>query len=198
MNGKASCAVKYFETPEWDKVENIELLNAEWTENPEVSASFRIFHDDRSLHVAMDARERDIRAELTGPLDPVHMDSCLEFFLEPRADGRYFNFEINPLGTLCLGFGRSRVGRLRLVPNDMARFNITPCRREGGWGVTFEVPLDFIRLFFPDFEFVGECRANFYKCGDSTPLPHYLSWSRIESDVPDFHRPQDFGRLIFS
>jgi hypothetical protein len=40
-------------------------------------------------------------------------------------------------------------------------------------------------------------RANFYKCGDSTAVPHYLSWSHIATETPDFHRPEFFGELYF-
>ena len=39
-------------------------------------------------------------------------------------------------------------------------------------------------------------RANFYKCGDKTAHPHYLSWSPIDTPKPDFHRPEFFGELI--
>ena len=40
-------------------------------------------------------------------------------------------------------------------------------------------------------------RANFYKCGDKTLQPHFLSWSPIHSEKPDFHRPEDFGIINF-
>jgi hypothetical protein len=41
------------------------------------------------------------------------------------------------------------------------------------------------------------CRANFYKCGDDLPEPHFLSWNNIIADKPDFHLPQYFGTLTF-
>ena len=57
----------------------------------------------------------------------------------------------------------------------------------------------FLSFFFPDFraESGAEMRANFYKCGDKTVTPHYLAWNPIHTPAPAFHRPQDFGRLIF-
>ena len=42
----------------------------------------------------------------------------------------------------------------------------------------------------------GAMAGNFYKCGDETPHPHYLAWSALSSDHPDFHRRQDFGQLL--
>jgi hypothetical protein len=40
-------------------------------------------------------------------------------------------------------------------------------------------------------------RANFYKCGDGTSVPHYLSWNQVITETPDFHRPEFFGEISF-
>ena len=37
-----------------------------------------------------------------------------------------------------------------------------------------------------------------HKCGDLTNHKHYLSWNMVQSEKPDFHRPEDFGRMMFS
>jgi hypothetical protein len=39
--------------------------------------------------------------------------------------------------------------------------------------------------------------ANFYKCGDDTMQPHYLTWSPVSTERPDFHQPDFFGLLRF-
>ena len=39
-------------------------------------------------------------------------------------------------------------------------------------------------------------RANFYKCGDETSHPHWLSWSPVKE--LNFHAPDDFGELKFT
>ena len=48
---------------------------------------------------------------------------------------------------------------------------------------------------------LGQCgtllRGNCYKCGDLTDHPHYLSWSAINSETPNFHRSDDFGLFFF-
>lgn len=38
-------------------------------------------------------------------------------------------------------------------------------------------------------------KANFYKCGDGLTVPHYLSWSPIVTEKPDFHRPEFFNQI---
>jgi len=185
--------------PDWERIPAVELTHAPWLEPCAVTARARLCHDGETLWVRMEAEEADIRAELTGKLDPVCADSCLEFFLAPKADDdRYFNFEWNPLGTLCLGFGAERPTRVRQVVKDAERlFRPRPFRTETGWGITFRVPLTFLRLYLPDCAFEGEAACNFYKCGDATAEPHYLAWAPLTCDTPDFHRRQDFGRLLF-
>ena len=39
--------------------------------------------------------------------------------------------------------------------------------------------------------------ANFYKGGDKTSRPHWLTWSFVDKPNPDFHRPDFFGTLVF-
>ena len=39
-------------------------------------------------------------------------------------------------------------------------------------------------------------RGNFYKCGDKTAHPHFVSWNPVGTPSPDFHRPEFFGELL--
>jgi hypothetical protein len=39
--------------------------------------------------------------------------------------------------------------------------------------------------------------ANFYKCGDATSQPHWLTWAPVDVQPPDFHRPEFFGHIEF-
>ena len=40
-------------------------------------------------------------------------------------------------------------------------------------------------------------RANFYKCGDKLTVPHYVTWSPVETVKPDYHQPEYFGNIKF-
>lgn len=179
-------------TAKWE-----ELSHTAWLPKGAVASRFQALHDGQRLYIRMEAEETPIRAVCTGPLDSVCEDSCLEFFIAPEPGERYFNFEINPLGTLCLGFGGRPPDRVRQVPRNMEQFRIRPYEKDAGWGVMFEIPLSFLRLYFPQFSFSGKAAANFYKCGEKTERPHYLAWSPLISERPDFHRRQDFGTLVF-
>ena len=83
---------------------------------------------------------------MTGKLDAVCTDSCLEFFLAPWSeDARYFNFEFNPLGALYLGFGGERATRVRQVVKDAEKsFAPKPFFTAEGWGIEYRIPVSFL------------------------------------------------------
>jgi len=195
----SSYTVKRVQTSKWSAIPAVELAHQPWLAPCDVAAKAQACHDGERLYVRMEARERDVRATLTGPLDQVCDDSCLEFFFAPdAADARYFNFEWNPLGALYLGFGAERKTRVRQIVRDPdALFAPRPFTTDGGWGIEFSVPASFIRLYMPGFALGGAAAGNFYKCGDRTRTPHYLAWAGLTSDTPDYHRRGDFGALMF-
>lgn len=194
---KPSYIVKRVSAPDWAQVPAVTLAHQPWLENNGVEASAQMCHDGETIYVRLTAKEKNIRATLTEPLSMVCNDSCLEFFFSPESGARYFNFEWNPLGTLYLGFGAERSTRTRLMVKDKeALFAPQPFETADGWGIEFKVPVTFIRMFFPAFD-LRAATANFYKCGDQTEKPHYLAWSSLTSERPDYHRANDFGALVF-
>jgi len=183
----------------WKDIPSLDVSQVLWLPDPGVSMSARLCHDSGQLFVSMTAKESNIRQQENGPLDQVCNDSCMEFFLDPLGDGRYFNFEFNPMGNIYLGYGRERGNRARLIFEDYRnRFSVSTVSSAQGWSVSFTVPLSFLNIFYPGL-ILGkgaELRANFYKCGDKTVTPHYLAWNSVEVPAPDFHRPEYFGKII--
>jgi len=191
--------VKKVETVDWNGIPEVELAHTPWLAPCDIGAKAQACHDGETLYVRMQAKESAIRATLTGPLEQVCNDSCLEFFFAPLADDkRYFNFEWNPLGTLYLGFGAERNTRVRQIVKDTKElFDPKPFKTEDGWGVEFSIPASYIRLYMPEFALAGEAACNFYKCGDKTEVQHYLAWKQLTGEHPDYHRRQDFGTIVF-
>lgn len=187
------------QTPDWEKTPAVTLSHTPWLTPCAIEAKAQACHDGENLYVRMEAKESAIRATLTGPLEQVCNDSCLEFFFAPDTnDARYFNFEWNLLGALYLGFGAERSSRVRqIVRNPQEQFSQKSFETEDGWGVEFAIPASFIRLYMPTFALSGEAACNFYKCGDKTEIQHYLAWAPLSSEKPDYHRRQDFGVLRF-
>lgn len=184
---------------DWAQVPALPIDTLLWSPEVPISAEARICYDEHALYIQMQATEPHIRAEDRDILGAPCKDSCLEFFFCPiPGDTRYFNIEYNPNACMYLGFGD--IGRLvRLVPNE-AMFQPKVIYIADGWQIAYQIPFDFIRHFFPEFQPVSgtSIRANCYKCGDLTVQPHYLSWNPMTSETPAFHRPHDFGLMHFA
>jgi hypothetical protein len=183
---------------------------------PESSAhapetSFRVLHDGTNLYVRFDVRDRYVRSVQTAYQAPVCTDSCVEFFVQPKAGKGYFNFEVNAGGTLLLYY----VEDPARTPQGLAKF--TPVAEQWGrlveirsslprvvdpeiaepvtWQVRYKVPLAVLEAYVGEVGRDGAVwRANFYKCGDKTSHPHWLSWSPVSA--LNFHLPACFGELV--
>lgn len=166
----------------------------------DIAATAQLCYDEEHIFVRLTAKEANVRAEYTGLLDAPCEDSCLEFFFCPNYDDdRYFNIEYNPNCCIYLGIGSGIHDLVRLVPGADIPFSPASTRTEDGWEITYQIPFEFIRRFFPDFapKSGTKIRENFYKCGDLTVQPHYLCWNKITSNPISFHRPSDYGVLEF-
>lgn len=187
--------------PDWSAVPALFVDAVLWEPDCGVRMRQQLCYDETALYVRQQAWESAVRAEYTAPLSPVHEDSCMEFFFALGADERYFNFEINPNGCIELGFGPDRKNRVRLCHKaEQETFQPSCVRTADGWTAGYCLPLDFLRLFYPDFWFVPgvRFRGNCYKCGDRTEHPHFLAWNPVNTHSPDFHRPEFFGKLILN
>ena len=187
-------------TPDWDTIPTLDIDLQPWGDPVDISAWAQVCYSDDTIFVHMWAREADIRAfytreDVTG--DP-YKDSCLEFFFSPiPGDDRYINIEMNPNCCMHVAIGTNRYDRVRMI----AANDLTPISSytDDGWEIEYQIPFSFIRTFYPDFnpQSGDQMRANFYKCGNLTVQKHYITWNPVNSSRPDFHRPQDFGTLVF-
>ncbi len=162
----------------------------------------RIARTQDALVVDFRVSGLDLRARNTEDNGRQWEDSCVEVFIQDPEDGNYYNFEINALGKVlaCTGPDRhNRTPRPVEEMEDILRFSQVeggPIEEEGihTWRVGVIIP--FYLIGIDPENLPGSIRANFYKCGDKTAHPHYLSWSPVETLRPDFHRPEFFGELI--
>ena len=144
----------------------------------------------------------DLRARNTADNGRQWEDSCVEVFIQDPDGAPYYNFEINALGKVLACKGPERHNRTPRPAEEMEQI-LRLTQMEGGpleqegihtWRVGVVIPF---RLLGIDPERLPRSiKANFYKCGDKTAHPHFLSWSPVETPKPDFHRPEFFGELI--
>jgi hypothetical protein len=165
---------------------------------------FKIARSSQSLFIHFIVNEKNVRALYSTDLEPVWEDSCVEFFCKLPEQKFYYNFEFNCIGT-CLA--TKRKGReLDIQPlseqkmkfiKRYASMGNEPFNEKTGhfeWELTVEIPFEIMEI--PPGYLPGSLRANFYKCGDGTSVPHNLSWNHIATESPDFHRPEFFGEIF--
>ena len=182
----------------------VSIINwPEYSYKPKVS--FRIGHTGDSIAIKFYVEEETIRAVVTNINGPVHTDSCVEFFIS--IDGKnYYNFEFNCIGTPHVAWGEGRDNRIKPGEEAISKITVVPTlgkspfeTRQGGfkWELTVIIPVECF-VFNPGLKLPGlRATANFYKCGDDLPVPHFLTWNPIETPQPDYHRPEFFTEIEF-
>ena len=189
---------------------------AQWPErnngyNPEVR--FRIAYSQQMLFIEYYVKEANIKALYSEDKESKPFkDSCCEFFFSPECNNNYYNMELNCIGKGTFAFRRGgrkgpKIAYGEEIMKRIFRYStlgeapIETSVKENGklfeWKLTVAIPLECFTET-PMNELKGKTmRANFYKCGDDMPKPHFLTWNRIELDKPDFHTPDFFGALHF-
>ena len=179
---------------EWERA-NVGYIGVDRWKEYSISpvTSFRMLRGPEGISVLMHSEEQGLRCECREENGDVYLDSCMEFFFKPDVhDNRYFNFELNSKGVLHLGLGDGRHGRTLIgISRDI--FNIETRVEEGNWSVKLYIPYSFILSHFSKISPV--CKGNFYKGGEGTDHVHFGAWSEVETDRPDFHVPDFFGRI---
>lgn len=164
--------------------------------------SFSIAHAGDVIYLKYFVEEKYIRAVNNETNGSVWEDSCVEFFIS-FDDAGYYNFECNSLGTFLLGYGKERSTRQRLPADVIEKIQSFSTIKKNktdnsvAWTITWAIPTS-VFVGHPGLDLRGKhCRANFYKCGDKTPEPHFITWANVETPKPDYHRPEFFGEVIF-
>lgn len=173
----------------------------------------RLLYDEQNLYGIFRVEEQGVRCVHTGFQSEVWKDSCVEFFVQPKGVGGYFNFEFNGGGALLSSYVTNPAranGRLQefvpLTAEDdqrIRRVTSLPPRVEPPiagpttWFLEFTLPFALLEQYAGPLGAVGgqTWRANFYKCGNETPHPHWLSWMPLAGR--NFHDPSSFGNLFF-
>lgn len=188
-----------------EKGEKYAIDNLLWSDTGYFpSVSFSIAHTGNGIALKYFVKEQHTIATYKTVNDPVYKDSCVEFFIGFADDQNYYNLEFNALGTALVGFGKDRNGRIA-VPDDtvsgikgLSKINwVEGSAGLNKWELTLLVPFDV--FIYHDIKTLNGItgKANFFKCGDDLPEPHFISWSNIDGPVPDFHLSQFFGTIKF-
>jgi hypothetical protein len=175
----------------------------------------RLLHDGTNIFGMFRVEDRYVRSVRTRFQDPVCNDSCVEFFFRPHTGTAYFNFEFNAGGTFLCAYIRdwTRIGKAGFADYTMLGpeaermvkvHHSLPATVEPEiagptvWTLQFALPVSLLENYAGD---IGKLdgrswTANFYKCGDETSHPHWLSWAPVSA--LNFHLPDCFQPIQFA
>ena len=182
----------------------VQVLNwEEFSYQPKVY--FRIGHISNEIWLKYYVEEKHIRAVETRTNGEVYKDSCVEFFISPDGEN-YYNFEFSCIGTIHLAFGSGRGNRKFVEPATVEKIEIKstlgnkPFEAKSGhyeWEMMIRIPIE--SFAYSNLESFNELKAaaNFYKCGDETAVPLFVTWKPVKTASPDYHRPEFFGKVSF-
>jgi hypothetical protein len=174
----------------------------------------RLLYDDDHIYALFRVRDRFVLCTHTDYHGDVYKDATVEFFVKPKLDKAYFNFEINCGGTMLLSYndgkGRMPDGSVDAthVPweqaSQVAIYHSMPkvvspeIEDTVDWTVACRIPFTLLETYVgPLGEVAGqEWRANFYKCAEDNSHPHWATWSPVGGKL-DFHQPRYFGSIRF-
>lgn len=186
-----------FTSLEWHDIDQ-----ASWSDQfpykPQVQ--FQIAYTATHILLQYSVQEEYVKGQYIRSNENVWEDSCVEFFVSFDNKKTYYNIEFNVLGTGLIGYGpavKSERNRLSAAQIDTVDTYVTLKKINGvkAWQSILLIP----REIFGKKALEGQTfHANFYKCGDGLPQPHFISWNKIDFPKPNFHQPEFFGEIHFS
>lgn len=171
----------------------------------------RLLYEPLGIHGVFQVKDQFVRCLHSEYLDEVWKDACVEFFVKPKVDAGYFNFEMNCGGALLCFY---------IINPDRDAPDYVPIPLEDGKAVQITTtlpaiidpeivtPLTWVLKFFIPFrlleKYVGSLgslsgqvwSANFNKCAENNSHPHWATWNPLP--YRNFHSPDHFGRLQFA
>ena len=191
----------------FEQIESTPISNCNWPEafpyTPQ--ASFKAFHNGEQLFLQFNVTEKDLHSKITTDFGEVWTDPCVEIFIAPDAD-TYYNFECTCIGKMLVACHATGKETERMPQDKLATIERYPTlgydnfelrSGENSWSIIEIIPASALFNHKIERWDGAKMRANFYKCGDNLPNPHFLSWNKIEFPRPNFHLPEFFGEITF-
>ena len=162
---------------------------------------FQVAYTDQAILVHYSVQEEYVKGQYIRPNENVWEDSCVEFFISFDNRETYYNVEFNVLGVGLVGYGTSvKSNRNRLSAEEILQINafssVQTIDGKKSWQQILQIPFSVFKVNAVDLK-GKQAHANFYKCGDALPNPHFIAWNDIDNPTPNFHLPQFFGEVSF-
>ena len=174
----------------------VELRRATDGSAPRLSTRLVLSHDGSCLTALFLGDDDGVVATLLRHDEPLWKEDVVELFLAPERASRYFEIEVNPLGTTFDAVIDSPDLDRATMKTDLA----WTCEGLVAYVRTTPASLDVVvRIPFASLgaKPQGEWRANFYRI-DRGEADEYCAWQPTMKAPPDFHVPRAFGGLSFA
>ncbi len=198
-----------WEDPVWNRAETAKLeVVSPKSSSHHPCTQVRMLYDAQNLYGLFLVQDQYVCARSQHDQEQVCLDSCVEFFVRPAGEKKYFNFEMNCGGTILLYHiadlftkdyshipleDLDTVERFHTLPRIVDPEIVEPVT----WRLGFRIPLSFfVKYARIDTNLSGQVwHTNFTKCADKSSHPHWLLWQRLPQG--SFHQPDAFGELVF-
>lgn len=197
---------------EWQNIPAIQLTHVMGTHQafmPRVDV--KLAHDNETVYLIFRVDDRYVRCVSNTINHRMWEDSCVEFFFAPdlQFPERYFNLETNCGGTVLFHYNlEQKREKFIYAPEKVMQIDVAHSLPELvldeitnpiTWTLAYRLPIALVKEFAEVKTPLSgtSWRANFYKCGDKTSNPHFITWAEVKHPVPNFHLPQFFGELCF-
>jgi hypothetical protein len=191
--------------PQWATAEQVALRLYDGA-SPRYATAVKSLWSERRVYFAFQCEDPEPTGTMTRRDDPLFEDgNVVEVLIDPLGQGKsYFEFEVNPLGTLMDLF----FDRLDRDWHDAVKWNArgAECavriQREHdvslGWTTELSIPFDDLQL--AKRPTIGSAwRLNYYRYNTVSTLPgnhlELCAWS--PTAIPKFDQPERFGAFQF-
>lgn len=197
---------------EWKKVASINLthfMGPVPVFKPQVQ--LKMAYDPENIYLIFQVKDRFVRNLVEQFNGAVSTDACVEFFFAPDTSAalHYFNLEINAGGIPLMAYHIfpekkyplltiEELQKIEIAHSLPAHIN-TEIRDSITWTIEYRLPLQILKKYGSVIEPKSgvQWRANFYKTSSKSSNPHWLTWSKVVNEKPNFHLPKFFGTILF-
>lgn len=165
---------------------------------PRLATRVALYHDGEILTALFLAEDDGVVATHLRHDDPLWQEDVVELFLAPETLARYFEIEVNPLGTTFDAVIHSPDGVRATMTTDLAwtcdGLFVAVRTTERATEVVIRIPFASLNAS-PD----GEWRGNLFRIDRSHAHgDDYSAWQPTLRQPADFHVTAAFGRIRFA
>jgi hypothetical protein len=167
---------------------------------PRLATTVAAYCDDDFLTVVFDAEDDEVVASYYGHDEPLWEEDVVEIFIAPEGLTRYFEIEVNPLGTTFDARIDSPDGVRATMKTDLAwtcEGLFAALRRDDGRRVQTVIRIPFASLGKHP-KAGDQWRANLFRIDRSAEGDDFSAWQPTLKTPPDFHAAAAFGALRFA